>query len=452
MKRNFIIAVLLLIALPLGLKAQDKVVIDQVVGVVGKHIVKLSDIENSYIPIRMKQGYSNPFENRCQILEDMLITKLLIHKGEQDSIEVTDDDVEMQVQYILRMLESQYGGKEGIKKATDHAYDELHDLYFNMYRDRLMAQKAEYKLTENVKVTPSEVAAYYNNIPKDSLPVVPEQFELAEITIHPIVTEAERDNAREQLARLRERVLNGEKFSMLATLYSQDPESAKKGGELGFFGRDMMVPEFEAAAFALKPGEVSPIIETQFGFHIIQLIERRGNTINARHILITPKVSIEDQLSARMKLDSIANQIKLGNLTFAQAAEKFSDGPTKKQGGVVYKQYTGDMRFTKDECSQQFPGIGFAAMNAGDVSNATEMQTEENKTVYRLMQVTKRIPEHQANLTDDYDNIFNAALSEAKHKKVMEWSAKMLKNTYVRISPEFRDCSFQLPWVKYSAQ
>lgn len=452
MKKTLILAALIMLALPWSAMAQDHVVVDQVVGVVGKHIVKLSDVENSYIPIRMKKGYEKPFENRCEILESLLVNKLLVHKGELDSIEVTDDDVNQQVNYVMNMLERQYGGKEGIKQATDHNYDELHDLYFNMFRDKLMAQKAEYKLTEYVKVTPSELVEYYNNIPKDSLPQIPEQYELAEITLHPVVTEVERDLAREQLSRLRERILNGEKFSMLATLYSQDPGSAKKGGETGFFGRDYMVAEFEAAAFALKPGEVSPIIETQFGFHIMQLIERRGNTVNVRHILISPKVSSEDMLRARMKLDSIANQIRLGNLTFAQAAEKYSDGATRMQNGTVYNPYNGNNRFTKEEAAELYPGIGFTAMNAGDISNATEMVTDENKTVYRLMQLTKKTPAHQANLTDDYDIIFNAALSEARHKKVMEWSAKMIKNTYVRICPEFRDCNFELPWVQYSDQ
>lgn len=439
------------LAMPASLRAQDPVVVDQVVGVVGKHIVKLSDIENSYIPIRMKKGYDRPFENRCEILEELMINKLLVHKGEMDSVEVSDRDVESQVQYVLDILERQYGGREGIKKATDHTYDELHDLYFVMYRDRIMAQKVQYKLTEHVKVTPSEVVEYFNNIPVDSLPQVPEQYELAEITLHPVVTQVERDAAHDQLARLRERIINGEKFSMLATLYSQDPESAKKGGELGFFTRGVMVPEVEAAAFALKPGEVSPIVESVFGFHIVQLIERRGNLVNARHILITPKVSSEAMLTTRMKLDSIANQIRLGNITFAEAADKYSDGPTKHQHGVVYNPYTNNTRFTKDVATEVYPGISFSAMNAGDVSNATEMVTDENKRVYRLMQLTKKVPAHTANLTDDYDNIFNAALSEAKNKKLMEWSAKMIKNTYVRISPEFRGCNFKLPWVKEDA-
>ena len=277
---------------------------------------------------------------------------------------------------------------------------------------------------------------------------MPEEYELAEITINPIVSEEERDMVRERLAVLRERVLKGESFEMLATLYSEDPGSARNGGELGFFGRGDMVSDFEAAAFALKPGEVSPIVETPFGFHIIQLIERRGNRLNARHILLTPKVSSEDMLKSRIFLDSIGDEIRKGNITFADAAIKYSDGPSSKQGGVVSNPYTGNNRFTKEMTSQLYPGISFSAMLEGDISNAMSMTTDENKEIYRLMQLTKKVPEHKANLTDDYDKIFNAALEEAKHKKVMEWSRKMLKHTYVRIAPEFQGCDFQLPWVK----
>ncbi|MBQ0015911.1 MAG: peptidylprolyl isomerase, partial [Bacteroidales bacterium] len=236
-------------------------------------------------------------------------------------------------------------------------------------------------------------------------------------------------------------------FSMLATLYSQDPGSSKKGGELGFFGRGDMVGEFEAAAFALKPGEVSPIIETQYGFHILQLIERRGNTINVRHILLQPKVNAEDLLKARIKLDSIVQAIRLGNITFEDAARKYSTSNTSKLGGTLANPRTGNMRFTKDVFAELYPGIGLVAMNEGDISNATLMQDDEGHDLYRAILLTKKIEAHTANLTDDYDKIYNAALQEAKNKKVLEWSSKMIKNTYIRIDEEYQTCNFKLPWI-----
>ena len=447
---NRIILPLLAALLMAGnLCAQQETVVDQVVAVVGKNIVKLSDVENAYGQVARQQGYANAFENRCQVLESMLINKLLVHKGEIDSTEVTDEEVESYVQEYLKAAMRQFGGsKEALKLTTGYTYDEMHDIYFTLLRERILTQRVQYALTEAVKITPAEVTEYFNRIPADSLPTVPEEYEIAEITLQPSINEAERERVRFELAQLRERVLKGEKFSMLATLYSQDPGSAKQGGELGFFTRGDMVPEVEAAAFALKPGEVSPIVESQFGFHIIQLIERRGNTINCRHILLTPKVSSEDLLQARVKLDSIAQQIRLGNITFEEAAAQYSDGSTKKQGGVVSNPTTGNNRFTKEVFTQLYPGISLVAMNAGECTNATLYKTDEQKEAYRLVKLIKKVPAHTANLTDDYDKIYTAALEDAKQKYLLTWSARMLKNTYVRIAPEDQECSFQLDWLK----
>lgn len=448
MKRTWIAFICLFALFIPSIVAQDEVVVDQVAGVVGRHIVKMSDIENSYVQIRMKKGYENAFEHRCELLESMLITKLMVHKGEVDSLEISDEEVEEQVQYYLKNVLRQYGTKEQLRQATGYTYDEFHDIYFDILRDRIMSQRVEYNLTQNVTVTPAEVAEYFNNIPADSIPTIEESYEVSEIVLQPIISETERDRVRTELARLRERVLKGESFSMLATLYSQDPGSSRKGGELGFFSRGDMVSEFESAAFALKPGEVSPIIETSYGFHIIQLIERRGNTINARHILMIPKVSPDDMLRSRVFLDSIAQEIRLGNISFEDAAKQYSDGATKEFGGVVSNPYTGGNRFVKSTFEELYPGIKLTSMNEGDISSATPMMDLDNNQVYRIIKLNKKLPEHKANLEDDYDNIFSAALHEAKNKKVMDWAAKMIQNTYVRISDEYKDCNFQLNWLK----
>ena len=446
--RKIVILFIALTALCNTAKSQHEVVVDQVVAVVGKNIIKLSDIENSYIQIRRQQGYANAKENRCQLLEGMLLSKLLVHKGEVDSVEVSDDEVEQQVQYYLKNYIRQYGSKEAMYQATGHTYDDLHDIYFDLLKDKLLSQRVEYNLTEHVKVTPGEVTAYYNQIPKDSLPEMSDEYEFSEIVLNPSITEAERERVRFELAQLRERILKGERFDMLATLYSEDPVSAKKGGELGFFTRGDMVGEFEAAAFALKPGEVSPIIETNYGFHIIQLIERRGNSINARHILLTPKVSSSDMLKARMLLDSIANQIRLGNITFEDAARQFSEGATKQQGGIVANPYTGNNRFSKEVAKELFPTIPLASMKVGDISNATAKKNEENKDVYYILKLTKKIDAHKANLTDDYDKLYNATLEKTKNEKVRAWAQKMIQNTYIRICDDYKDCDFELNWIK----
>ncbi len=442
-----LLALLCLLGMVTAAESQNGYEVDGVVAVVGKNIIKKSDIENSFLQIRIKQGSENGYENRCRILENMLLTKLLLHKGEVDSIKVTNEDVEAEVQYYLKNYVRQYGSREALREATGYTYDEMHDIFVDQLRNRQISQRVEYNLTQHVTVTPREVAQFYEKV-KDSLPTIPESYEISEITISPSVSEEERDRVRTELARLRERVLNGEKFSMLATLYSQDPGSANKGGEVGFFTRGDMVGEFEAAAFALKPGEVSPIIETNFGFHILQLIERRGNSVNVRHILMIPKVSSDDLLRARMKLDSIAQEIRLGKTDFAAAARQYSDGNSKEQGGVVTHPTTGNNRFLLEELKELYPGIGFAAMESGDVTNATAMKTSDQRDAYRIVRIDRKLPPHQANLTDDYDRLSNAALQEAKDKKLLEWSAKMIKTTYIRLSDEYKDCDFKLNWNK----
>lgn len=424
----------------------DETVVDKVVAVVGKNIVKLSDVENGYLSVRVSKGYENAFENRCNILEGLLINKLLVHKGEVDSTEVTDQEIEANVQYYLKQYERQYGSHEAIRQATGYTYDEMKDLFTKMMRERMLAERVRHELTNNVKITPYEVQQFFNKIPADSVPEILETIEVAEIVRKPQINDEERERVKLELNKLRERILNGDRFTTLATLYSEDPGSSSKGGELGFFTRGDMVGEFEAAAFALKPGEVSPVIETQFGFHIIQLIERRGNAINCRHILMMPKVSAEDLLKARMLLDSVAREIRLGHLTFAEAAKQYSDDGNRMEGGRVTHPQTGSYQFTLDDLKQLYPNISFASMNAGDISNATALKTDENKDAYRLMTVVKRNPSHKANLKDDYDRIFNAALENAKQEKIFEWAQKTIKNTYIKIDDEFKDCSFKLKW------
>lgn len=424
----------------------DETVVDKVVAVVGKNIVKLSDVENGYLSVRVSKGYENAFENRCNILEGLLINKLLVHKGEVDSTEVTDQEIEANVQYYLKQYERQYGSHEAIRQATGYTYDEMKDLFTKMMRERMLAERVRHELTNNVKITPYEVQQFFNKIPADSVPEIPETIEVAEIVRKPQINDEERERVKLELNKLRERILKGDRFTTLATLYSEDPGSSSKGGELGFFTRGDMVGEFEAAAFALKPGEVSPVIETQFGFHIIQLIERRGNAINCRHILMMPKVSAEDLLKARMLLDSVAREIRLGHLTFAEAAKQYSDDGNRMEGGRVTHPQTGSYQFTLDDLKQLYPNISFASMNAGDISNATALKTDENKDAYRLMTVVKRNPSHKANLKDDYDRIFNAALENVKQEKIFEWAQKTIKNTYIKIDDEFKDCSFKLKW------
>lgn len=444
MKKTVLALALLTFAMAgFPLSAQKGTVVDGVAAIVGKNIVKYSDVERSYAQMRIRSGVNNTQSSRCAILENLILSQLLVHKGEVDSVQVSDDEVKQYLDYYLKNDMRQYGSKEALREATGFTYDELKEQYERMIRNNLLSRRVEYQITEAVKVTPAEVTDFFRSLPEDSLPMMPERYEFSEIVIEPVIAEAERDRVRDELAKLRERVLKGESFSMLATLYSQDPGSAKKGGELGFFSRGDMVGEFESAAFALKPGEVSPIIETQYGFHIIQLIERRGNTVNARHILIIPKVSSEDLLRARMKLDSLATEIRGGKISFEEAAQLYSTANNAKQGGFVTNPADGSNRFDAEALKTSYYTVGIPGMNVGDISNATAFKTEDSHDAYRIVLLTKKHPAHKANLVDDYDNIYNAALANAKQKHMLKWARRQAKSTFIRLSDEYKDCTFE---------
>ena len=447
MKKNKLLLVvvpLMLCLQPNVAVAQGETLVDGVAAVVGKNIIKYSDIERPFAQMRMRGGMADAEKNRCAILENLILNQLLVHKAEVDSLDkdIQDEDIAQYVDYYLQNDMMQYGSREALREATGFSYDELKEQYDRMIRSMMKAQRAQYNLTEEVKVTPREVNEFFNTLPADSLPEIQERYEFSVIEMAPTISEAERDRVRTQLAELRERVIKGEKFSMLATLYSQDPGSAKKGGELGFFGRGRMVSEFESAAFALKPGEVSPIIETQFGFHIIQLIERRGNTVNARHILLIPQVSQEDLLRARMKLDSIAVEVREGRITFEDAARKYSTAANARQGGAVVSA-DGSIKVDRAVVDESYYTVGIPGMDEGQVSNATAFKDEDGHDAYRIVRLNKKHPAHRANLTDDYDAIQNAALADAKQKKLRQWAKRQMAITYVRLSDEYKNCVFE---------
>jgi peptidyl-prolyl cis-trans isomerase SurA len=417
MNRKRIIFSALLICIFVA-KGQDNkgVMIDQVVAVVGKNIIKHSDIENNYAQMRVQMGYDNAFNNRCAILESLLMQKLLLHKGAIDSVEIPDQYVDAEVDRQLKMRLKYFGSKENMERESGQKYEDIVDSYKKVMSEYFMAQQVESGVVENVKITPREVTDFFNSIPVDSLPIIEAEYEVSEIVISPKVNEAERERVRLELNKLRERILKGDKFSTLATLYSEDPGTAKKGGELGFFTRGEMVGEFEAAAFALKPGEVSPVIETKYGFHIIQLIERRGNMLNARHILLSAKATPEDLVAAHKRLDSVVNEVRNGKLSFEEAARNFSDSQTKIEGGVVTNPQTGNNRFSADMLRQVFVGVNIERMTEGEISGIISSKNDMNQDVYKVVKLVRVIESHKANLVDDYDKIYTIALQNAKGK------------------------------------
>ena len=423
--------------------------VDEVIAIVGSNIVLKSDIEAQYIQFRMQQGGAAGGESsvKCNIMESMLRQKLLLSQGELDSVEVSDMQVESEMDRRLRYYIKQFGSQEKLEEFYQQSIFEIKDEFRGLIKQQMMMETVQNSITTDVTVTPSEVRSFYKDIPKDSLPLINSEVELIQIVKKPPINPEERERIRNKLLELRKRVLGGESFATLAILYSEDPGSAKSGGELGFVGRGELYPEFEAVAFNLKEGEVSDILETEAGFHIIQMIERRGDYINVRHILLQPKVSPLDLMKAKNELDSIAGLIEEGKYTFEESVAEFSDDPSKNNGGLLINPNTGTSVFEADELD---PKVFFVIdkLEVGEISAPVPFKTDDNKDAYRILYLKKRTEPHKANLKDDYDKIQMWALEQKKQEVIQDWVAVKIDKTFIKISDSYKDCEFANNWFK----
>ena len=426
--------------------AQQAQVIDKVVAVVGKNIIMQSDIEEQYLQYRLQGGIKGSASSiRCEILEDQLFRKLMLNQAELDSIEVTDDQVNQEMEYRIRYYVNQLGSQEKLEKYYNKTMKEIREELREIIKDQKLIDEVQHKIVEGVSATPSDVRNFYNSIPKDSIPMVSAQYEIAELVKKPPITLDEKLAVKEKLYVLRSRILKGERFSTLALLYSEDPGSAKKGGELGFHGRGEFAPEFEAAAFALKDGEISEVVETEYGFHILQLIERRGDYVNVRHILLTVKVSAVALQQAYNTLDSIANLIRNDSITFDEAVKKFSDEDDKVNGGYLVNSNTGSTLFNADELDQQV-SVVINNLQVGEVSNPVPMKTKNDKDAFRLLIIKKKTTPHKANLKEDYALIQQWTMQKLRQDAINKWIDEKSSKAYVKVCDDYCDCNFQFDW------
>ncbi len=421
-------------------------VIDQVVAVVAGYAILQSDIENQYLQYKAQGQISGGEEIKCKILENLLFQKLLLNQAEIDSVEVTDEQVENELNRKLRYYITQFGSEEKFVEFYKKPIVEFKEEFRDVIRDQKKIEQVQYTITKDVKVTPSEVKSFFNSMPTDSIPLINAEVEIGVIVKNPPVSLEEKVRVREKLQSMRDRILKGEDFATLAIMYSEDPGSARKGGELGFVGRGELYPEFEAVAFNLKKGEVSDILETKAGFHIIQLIERKGEYINVRHILLIPKVSSEDLVKAKQILDKAYNLIQKDSLSFEKAAQEYSDDPSKVNGGLMVNPNTGTTRYEMDEVE---PAVSFAIdkMNVGDVSQPLLMKTDDGKQAYRLVYLKSRTAPHKATLKEDYDRIHQWALEEKNMKTIDKWISGKVDKTYINIIDSFQQCPFNHHWM-----
>ncbi len=456
MKRNWIIIALMFLALPMMAQNRQPQVIDKVVAVVGKNIILQSDIENQYIQYRV-QGLAagTGKEIRSRILEDLLLQKLMLNQAEMDSITVTDDQVEADMEQRIRYFIARIGSQEKLEEQFGKSMAEIKDEVRQARRDQMLQEQVQAKIMQNVTVTPKEVKDFFHDIPKDSLPTISPSYEIVQIVKRPPVSIDEKLQVKDRLYQIRKRILEGESsFSTMAVLYSEDPGSARQGGELGFAGKGVYATEFENVAFNLRDGEISDVVETEFGFHIIQLIERRGETINCRHILLTAKVPVEALEKAQNQLDSVAQLIRNGDMTFEEACKKFSDDDSKSNGGYLTNAVSGGNWLSLQDLQElegsypEYKNLAFviSRLNVGEVSDPLPMTTNENNDAFRLVMVKRKTEAHQANLKDDYNLIQNWALGQKRQEAIGKWVKDKAAKAYIRLDENYKNNDFYYDW------
>lgn len=423
--------------------------VDKVVARVGSEYILLSEIEDEYSYIAANNPKVQP-EMKCDIIKNLIAQKLIVYQARLDSVEVKEEEVETQLTYRFESILRQMNGDEAFfKEYYGATVSEMKDRFRDDQRQKLLAERMQGKLIDNVTITPAEVLEFYNSIPQDSLPYLSSEVEIGELVLTPKVNAVEKQKSLDAIKDIKKRIENGEEFTALATKYSVDRESAKRGGDLGFAKRGVFVPEFEAAAFTLKPGEMSDIVETEFGFHLIQLIERKGNNIHARHILISPEITQEDRDKTRNLLDSIRTLIVNDSITFEEAVKKYSDktAPSYTNNGKLKNPNNGTNYFeTKDLDPETYFAID--KLKENEISKVLETKDLKGDKHYRIVKLQSKSKPHQANLTLDYDKISTYAKEAKKSEYFNSWIKDKMDKTLIIVDPIYADCEQILQWIK----
>lgn len=449
MKYPFI-GTLFLLILAIQPAFSQKKTIDKVVATVGGELVLLSEIEEQKALLEAQQGVLPPNAG-CLILDNVLAQKLLVNQAKIDSVMVLDAEVETQldarIEQILAYMNNDF---QQFEDYYGQSVNEVKDQFREDLRNQLLAERMRGQAIADITVTPSEVKAFFDRIPKDSLPYFNAEVEVSEIVYRPKVNEAERQKAMQKLEELRSLVMEqGEEFDKLAQKHSDDFASARIGGDLGWTKRGKFVPEFEAAAYKLEVDEISPIVETEFGFHIIQLLGRRGNTIHTRHILVQPEITEDDLDLALRKLDTIRNLIQSDSISFSKAVKDYGykDVQSYNNDGRMINPATGNNFF---EIGDLDPDIYFAidTMKVGGVSKPFSFRSPSGETLFRVVKLLSQSSPHRANLREDYAKIQAATIEEKKSIFLSQWIEEKVQETFIQIDPMFSDCPSLDKWVK----
>jgi peptidyl-prolyl cis-trans isomerase SurA len=416
--------------------------VDGVAAVVGGDIILQSEIEEQY-DVYNKQNFGEPL-SYCDVFEELLFQKLLIHHAEIDSVTVGEDEVESNMDRRIQQLIMQMGDQKKLEDFYGKSVVEIKEEMRELVRDQLVAQRMQMKIVEGIEVTPSEVRAFYEAIPKDSIPLINAEVELSQIVKYPEISKEAEQEVIEKLQGLKERIENGTSFSSMAILYSEDPGSNKKGGEYKGIQRGVFVKEFEAVAFNLKRGEISAPFKTEFGYHIVQLLEKRGEELDLRHILIKPKLTQENLQEAKSFLDSISVAINQGEITFEEAARLYSDDEnTRFNAGQMSNFQSGDNKFEISQLDRSLFGV-VNTLKEGQLSDAAFYMTQDQREAFRIVRMDAKYEPHRANLDLDFTRIKGFALQDKQANTVEEWRTEKLLETFVKVNSGYYPCDEQL--------
>ena len=449
-----ILTVFILACLSCAVSAQENV-IDEIVWVVGDDAILRSDVENQRLYIQ-NEGERLDGDPYCVIPERLAIQKLYLNQAKLDSIEVNESQVIQEAERWINYAINQIGSKEQLEEYFNKKISQLKEERKEMLMEQQTVQQMQRKLIGEIKLTPAEVRRYYNQIQKDSLPNIPTTVEVQIITMEPKIPFEETDAIKDRLRQFTEDVNSGKyEFSTLARLYSEDPESAKRGGELGFVGKASLLPEFANVAFNLKdPKKISQIVQTEYGYHIIQLIEKRGDRINCRHILLKPKVADKEMNECMARMDSLYNDLTAKKFSFEEAATFLSaDKDTRNNKGLMVNQHmessnSGTPKFEMAELPQEIGKMVYT-MQVGDISKPFTMINDKQREVVAIVKLKARVEQHKANISDDYQVLKTIVEDQKREELLKDWIRKKQKSTYVRISDGWQNCDFQYPgWVR----
>lgn len=419
-------------------KAQD-VIVDKIVAKVSDYIVLKSDIEKALLQMGNDRQYlgSKP---RCALLEQLVINKVMMAKAELDSVIVETNMVESEMDRRMQYFLSQFGSREKMEQTLGKTMTELRDELRDQIQEQLTVQRMQMEITSEVSVTPSQVKRFFNTIPKDSIPFLSAEVEVGQIVKYPDVSKSEDEKTKNKLLSIKHEVLNGGDFAKLARQNSEDYGSASKGGDLGWHGRGELVSEFEAVALSIEPGEIADPVKSEFGYHLIQLLERRGNQFKSRHILMRPKSTSDDLEKAKVKLDSLRERILLDSIKFDIAVKEYSDDKaTRENAGFFKDNNTGSTLVSTDNLD---PVVFFTidTMTVGNISKPLPFRTEDGKDAVRLLYYKTYRPPHFANVKDDYQKLYVMTVSSKRNEAISKWIRKAISEVFIDVDDEFSGC------------